>query len=322
MTSFLDSNRKSLIRIVEFFLGYSSLFKEYNGYNEYNQGFRLGIKIGSNHANLLFFEYQQWDYILLLIKQNQNNRVLKNKQLVIATIASAIILLASSAVYSNFGIIHAYAVATLSNDNVAKTIQVRITSPITQEERTYDSFSRVGFVEGEGNFLLESVPSKDKRPFYELVKKSIEDKRAESTDNRMHVAIDLYSGDGSLIQSLKYSSCKVDEYFIHGVDTRGKIFFLEDDGTIEIREVTKFSCVSFTIDLSPGKPISVIDKTLSQLDDKNFEYDIDEPNLNNTPEKSLEGDLFYNSMTNTLQKYLNGTWIDISGKGGPPTPRR
>lgn len=27
-------------------------FKECNDYNEYNQGFRLGMKIGSNHANL------------------------------------------------------------------------------------------------------------------------------------------------------------------------------------------------------------------------------------------------------------------------------
>lgn len=247
---------------------------------------------------------------------------MKKRQSVIATIASVLILLVLSTVYSNFDLIQAYAGVTLSNDNVAKTIQVRITPAITLDERVYDSFSRVGFVDGENNFLLESVPSKDKRPFYELVKKSIEDKRAESKDNRMHVSIDLYSGDGSLVQSLKYSSCKVDEYFIHGVDTKGKIFFLEDDGTVEIREVTKFSCVSFTLDLNPGKPISVIDETLSQIDSNNFEEYEDDPYFNDSANQAEEGELLFNSITNTLQKYLNGTWVDISGKGGPPTPRR
>jgi len=36
----------------------------------------------------------------------------------------------------------------------------------TNIEKSFDSFSRIGFVAGEGNFLLESVPSKDKKPFY------------------------------------------------------------------------------------------------------------------------------------------------------------
>jgi len=306
----------------EFFRRYSLFFKDCNGYNEYNQGFRLGTKIGSNHANLSFFEYSWCKYIPVLIKENHTNRALKRRQLATIIIASAVALLALSTVYSNFDTIQAYAGVTLSSDNVAKTIQVRVTPSGTLNEQTYDSFSRVGFVDGENNFLLESVPSKDKRPFYELVKKSIEDKRADSTDNRMHVAIDLFSGDGSIIQSLEYSSCKVDEYFVHGVDSKGKIFFLEEDGTVEIREVTKFSCVSFTLNLNPKSPILPIDETLTQLEISNFEYRGDDPYFSDAPSGSLEGELFYNSMTNTLQKYLNGTWIDISGKGGPPTPRR
>ena len=134
--------------------------------------------------------------------------------------------------FSNLDALQAYAGVTLSSDNVAKTIQVRVTEVQNLKETTYDSFSRVGFVSGESNFLLESVPSKDKRPFYELVKKSIEDKSG-STKNRMHVSIDLYSGDGQIIQSLEYRECKVDEYFVHGVDSKGKIFFLEEDGTVE-----------------------------------------------------------------------------------------
>ncbi len=246
---------------------------------------------------------------------------MRNRQIVVITITSVAVLLGISTVFSNPEVLQAYAGVTLSNDNVAKTIQVRVTAAGTVNEGTYDSFSRVGFVDGPGNFLLESVPSKDKRPFYELVKKSIEDKNPNTVNNRMHVSIDLYSGDGERIQALEYRDCSVTEYFVHGVDSKGKIFFLEEDGTIEIREVTKFSCVSFTLNIDPIIAKTTIDETISELKGE-FDYSGNDPFFSYAPSNSVEGDLFYNSMTNTLQRYENGTWIDISGVGGPPSPRR
>ena len=246
---------------------------------------------------------------------------LRKKQIAVITIASVAVLLGISTVYSNPEVLQAYAGVTLSNDNVAKTIQVRVTPTGTVNENTYDSFSRVGFVDGASNFLLESVPSKDKRPFYVLVKKSIEDKNPNTVENRMHVSIDLYSGDGEIIQSLEYRDCSITEYFVHGVDSKGKIFFLEEDGTIEIREVTKFSCVSFTLNLDPPTAKTTIDETISELKSE-FEHGELGDFFSNAPSNSVEGDLFYNSMTNTLQRYENGTWVDISGVGGPPSPRR
>ena len=144
----------------------------------------------------------------------------------------------------------------------------------------------------------------------------------------MHVSIDLYSGDGEVIQSLEYRDCKVTEYFVHGVDSKGKIFFTEEDGTVEIREVSKFSCVSFTLNLETSNAGSYIDKVIEQIHEEGseelrFEYAADDPYFSNTPKgNSTEGELFYNSMTNTLQKFVDGEWVDISGKGGPPSPRR
>ena len=85
-------------------------------------------------------------------------------------------MLSLSTVYANFDNIQAYAGETLDNDNVAKTIQVRINPTGTNSEFIFDSFSRIGFVSGEGNFLLESVPSKDKKPFYSMIKKSLDSK--------------------------------------------------------------------------------------------------------------------------------------------------
>ena len=246
---------------------------------------------------------------------------LRNKQIAVIAITSVAVLFGISTVYSNPEVLEAYAGVTLSNDNVAKTILVRITPAGTVNEGTYDSFSRLGFVSGEGNFLLESVPSKDKRPFYELVKKSIEDKNPNTVNNRMHVSIDLYSGDGERIQALEYRDCSVTEYFVHGVDSKGKIFFLEEDGTIEIREVTKFSCVSFTLNIDPPTAKITIDETISELKGE-FDYSGKDSFFSDSPDMAEEGELIYNSMTNTLQKFKNGTWIDISGVGGPPSPRR
>ena len=90
--------------------------------------------------------------------------MLKNRQIAVITLASVAVLLTLSTVYSNFEILEeAYAGVTLSRDNVAKTILVRINPTGTNFENTFDSFSRIGFVSGAANFLLESVPSKDRK---------------------------------------------------------------------------------------------------------------------------------------------------------------
>ena len=149
--------------------------------------------------------------------------MLKNRQISIITIVSITILLTASTVFSNLDIIEAYAGITLSNDNVAKSILVRINPMGTNLEKSFDSFSRIGFVAGESNFLLESVPSKDKKPFYEQVKKSLEAKNSITKNKGMNISIDIFSGDGEIIETLKYNNCDVTEYFVHGVDSRGKI---------------------------------------------------------------------------------------------------
>ena len=224
--------------------------------------------------------------------------------------------------YSNLDIIQAYAGETLSSDNVAKTIQVRVNPTGTNIENTFDSFSRIGFVQGEANFLLESVPSKDKKPFYLLVQKSLESKNTLLKNKGMNISIDVFSGNGEIIETLKYNNCDITEYFVHGVDSKGKIFFTEEDGTVEIREVTKFECISFSLEVEfTEEDITQLEKTIELIDKNEFEIG-DDNYFSSAPEEAKEGDLYYNSITNKLQRNDNGTWVDISGVGGPPTPRR
>lgn len=228
-----------------------------------------------------------------------------------------------SSILSNPEFLKAYAGITLSNDNVAKTIQLRVNPVGTAIEYTFDSFSRVGFVDGEGNFLLESVPSKDKKPFYLLVKNSLNSKNPLITNTRMNIAIDIFSGDGEVIETLLYKECSVTEYFVHGVDSKGKIFFLEEDGTVEIREVTKFSCTSFSLEIDVSDiEIKEIETVIEAFDRNQFEKDETDIYFSYPPASPEEGDLFYNSITNRLQKYQDGEWVDISGVGGPPSPRK
>ena len=260
----------------------------------------------------------------MLIRQTHVNLILKSRQIGVITIASVAVLLILSTVYSDFDIIQAFAGETLSNDNVAKTMLVRINPTGTNIEYPFDSFSRIGFVDGEGNFLLESVPSMDKKPFYSLVKKSLDAKTITYKNKGMDVSIDIFSGNGEIIETLKYNNCDVTEYFVQGVDSLGKIWFVENTGSVEIREVTKFECVSLTLEINYSEEdIIKVEKIISANTKNSFDYEGNDPYFSGAPTTNgTEGELFYNSNTNKLQKFVNGEWVDISGPGGPPSPRR
>lgn len=163
--------------------------------------------------------------------------------ILIAVVGSTAISLTTLHFFPDF--LQAYAGITLNQDDVAKTILVKIAVDGDIEEQVYDSFSRIGFVRGAGTqFLLESLPSKDKKPFYEMVQNSIN----KQNPKLLNINIEIFSGDGTLIETLNYKRCIVDSYFVHTNDSKGKFSFLEEaNSKLEIREVTKFDCAGFSI---------------------------------------------------------------------------
>ena len=214
------------------------------------------------------------------------------------------VVIASSAIFSGImftapSMFQAYAGQSLDPDNAANSIIVHTNRQGQVEVRTYDSFSRIGFVSGMDNFLLESVPSLDKKEFYEYVKDSL-DNNNELNQEQINIQIEIYSGSDRLIETLEYNKCELSEYFVHAIDSLGKIQFIEKNDTIEIREVVKFECAGFTINID-GFGTSL---------DEHFVHE-------EAPvDQAGEGELRYNTGTNILQKYQNGEWINISGKGG------
>ena len=148
-------------------------------------------------------------------------------------------------------VIQAFAAATLNSKDVAKFMIVKINVEGTNNgELAYSTFSRIGFVSGENNFLLESLPSLDKKSFYELIQKSLQRKGSLVNPVLFDLKIELFSGGYDHIETLDYRKCKITDYFVHTVDSKGKFRFLEDDDSdIEIREVTKFDCTGFNVSL-------------------------------------------------------------------------
>ncbi len=137
----------------------------------------------------------------------------------------------------------------LSERDSAKIMRVRVVETGHNNELIIGSFSRMGFVSDSTSFLLESVPSEDKREFYKFVRDSLESKgNMLANPTLLDVKIDIFSGDYDLINTLSYEKCFVIDYFVHSVDSKGKIPFIKgNDQSIEIREVTKFSCNSFKL---------------------------------------------------------------------------
>lgn len=137
-----------------------------------------------------------------------------------------------------------YAGKTLNEDDIAKSLVIRVMIDGDNKEKIYDSFSRIGFVKSSGiEFLLESLPSKDKKSFYEFVQKSL-----IPNPPLMNINIDIFSGDGTLIETLNYNKCVVTSYFVHVDDSKGTIRFLDDSTSdMEIKEITKFECAGFKI---------------------------------------------------------------------------
>jgi hypothetical protein len=98
-------------------------------------------------------------------------------------------------------------------------------------------------------FTLESLPSKDKVGFYEIISKYLNPgKIPEPFD----VSLDGISGDGSTIATMNYNKCRISEYLPH---LQNFVFIYPLSGTYgpEIRERTIFACQGFNVEVNPEK---------------------------------------------------------------------
>ena len=66
----------------------------------------------------------------------------------------------------------------------------------------------------------------------------------------MDISIEIFSGDGTLLERLNYKRCEVESYFVYVNDSKGKFSFVEDEESkLEIRDVAQFSCIGFSVEI-------------------------------------------------------------------------
>ena len=93
-------------------------------------------------------------------------------------------------------------------------------------------------------FILESVPSKDKKPLYEFMNEYI--KKSGDADLRIHAQVDIVAGDGSIILTWDYRQCDIEGYWTYVDDWKEYYKYIPGNES-EIHERFQFECRGFSL---------------------------------------------------------------------------
>lgn len=147
------------------------------------------------------------------------------------------------------------ATSPVSNTERAQSIVVRFSDgPLPSEVpfTTFSLFQPVNFREDtllhsnmyrfgdKPMFLLASLPSIDKIPLYKAIDAEYFARTGDPTVRPFTVEIDILAGDGSLIQTWKYSKCQIIGYGTHLNDITNFIPFSGEEK--EFRDKIAASC--------------------------------------------------------------------------------
>jgi len=116
-------------------------------------------------------------------------------------------------------------------------VKFEATSSVEKDSELY-SFPLYKFTD-QPEFLLESLPSSDKRDMYIGIERWMT--RGAVSLQPFDVDIDVISGDGRIIQTWAYKNCEPTAYGTFLQDVRNFYQFVDQDKS-EIRERVTFSC--------------------------------------------------------------------------------
>jgi hypothetical protein len=151
--------------------------------------------------------------------------------------------------------------SSLNPDTMAQSFVVQFTTGTNTI--TVNTFSKIGMFGvtdagptvpatdsgGPPQFYLESIPTKDKQSYYGLVNQYINIATTNSDYPLFDVTIGILAGDGSTIETVHYTQCKLQSYYPYVNDLKDTYRFSGQD-TSEIRDVTTFSCAKIAITTS------------------------------------------------------------------------
>ena len=93
-------------------------------------------------------------------------------------------------------------------------------------------------------FYIESLPTKDKLPYYDLVERTINPGKAPEP---FDVQFDFVTGDGTILQSWKYVDCSIEDFQINFRDNLLYFTFSGAKGVSDIVDESKLRCVGFHV---------------------------------------------------------------------------
>ena len=154
------------------------------------------------------------------------------------------------------------ATSPVSDADRAQSLVVRISGGPIKEEVSFMTFSLFTTISSRDvslidasvykfgekpQFMISGLPSKDKTLLYEAIDKEFFAKTSSPTVSRFDVNIDILAGDGSLIQTWKYSKCLITAYGTFFQDVTNFYPFSGQEGG-EFRDKIFFECAGVRLD--------------------------------------------------------------------------
>ena len=148
--------------------------------------------------------------------------------------------------------------SNLSPNTMAQSFVVHFKT--TANIMTFNTFSKIGMFgqtevgpgtpstdsSGPPQFYLESIPTTDKQSYYNFINQLINIATTNSDYPLFDVSIDILAGDGSTIETVHYTQCKISSYYPYVNDFKDTYRFSGQD-TSEIRDVSTFSCAKIAL---------------------------------------------------------------------------
>jgi len=116
-------------------------------------------------------------------------------------------------------------------------------------------------------FSLESLPSKDKKWFYDTI---IKNYIKPGTPQPFNADIDIVTGDGNILQTYQYTKCEVTGYVPFLSENTIRLTFIKEFKS-EIRDRTDFNCDGFKVNFdlrNPSSDWSSVQGTIGSVPDK------------------------------------------------------
>jgi len=170
---------------------------------------------------------------------------------------------------------------------------------------------------GKAQFYLESLPSKDKKEYYEFISRYVNPTKPVE---RFKVSIDAITGDGTILQRWNYVDCHVFDYKMHLEEFTFRYPFSGEERP-EILEKTDFECLGRSFKVFGHDKINEFpiytDKAIRNAED----YSLKNSDLTQEDRAmSFRYHIFGGQLTETLTLTSYPKFESLSFKRGPNVP--